>query len=116
MRYDPCEIDLTTLIEIHLRTHASTSAHKMRGKYRSAVYAFSETQRVQAENSLRFLRKGFDKPLQTMALSHEAFKPSDARFQDYYATNPERPFCRTHIDAKLQLLRDSFTNLTRATP
>ena len=33
-------IPVKTLIEIHLRTHASSSAHTMRGKYRSAVYSF----------------------------------------------------------------------------
>ena len=114
VRFDPREIDLQTLIEIHLRTHASTSAHKMRGKYRSAIYAFGETQRVQAAAALQALQQGFDKPLQTRVLSHEAFKPSDTRFQDYYATDPERPFCQTHIDPKLQLLRDRFADLTRA--
>lgn len=116
VRFDPREIDLTTLIEIHLRTHASTAAHKMRGKYRSAVYAYGEKQRVQAANSLQSLQKAFDKPLQTMALCHKAFKPSDTRFQDYYKTDPNRPFCQTYIDPKLQLLRDRFTDLTSAAP
>lgn len=116
VRFDPSEIDLTTLIEIHLRTHASTSAHKMRVKYRSAVYTFSETQGVQAAEALQILQQEFDKPLQTRVLSHDVFKPSDARFRDYYATDPNRPFCRTYIDPKLQLLRDRFTDLTSAAP
>lgn len=116
VRFDPREIDLTTLIEVHLRTHASTSAHKMRSKYRSAVYAFSKTQTVQAAAALKALQQDFNKPLQTMALCHKTFKLSDTRFQDYYATNPERPFCQTHIDPKLQLLRNRFTDLTSAAP
>ncbi len=38
--FDPAQISLADLIEIHLRTHASTSQHSMRQKYRSAIYAF----------------------------------------------------------------------------
>src|SRR3954451_12716902 len=38
--YDPLVITLTDLITIHLHTHASTSNHSMRQKYRSAVYWF----------------------------------------------------------------------------
>ena len=36
--FDPSMISLQTLIEIHLHTHASTSNHTMRQKYRSAIY------------------------------------------------------------------------------
>lgn len=44
--YDPTKIDLATLIEIHLQTHACTSEHKMRSKYRSAIYTFDEDQQI----------------------------------------------------------------------
>ena len=42
VHYDPSQIALKDLIEIHLWTHKSTSEHSMRGKYRSAVYAFDQ--------------------------------------------------------------------------
>jgi peptide-methionine (S)-S-oxide reductase len=106
--FDPHEIDLKTLIEIHLRTHASTVAHRMRGKYRSAVYVFGEAQRRQVAEALAALRAGFDAPLQTMVLNHRGFMPSDARFRNYHATDPDRPFCRTYIEPKLRLLRARF--------
>ncbi|MEM9546265.1 MAG: peptide-methionine (S)-S-oxide reductase [Bacteroidota bacterium] len=37
VHYDEKIIDLTILIEIHLRTHSATSSHSMRSKYRSAI-------------------------------------------------------------------------------
>jgi len=49
VHFDPAVIDLKTLIEVHLRTHASTSEHSMRGKYRSAVYAFDPQQADDAQ-------------------------------------------------------------------
>ena len=36
--WDPVRISLEDLVAVHLATHASTSMHKMRGKYRSAIY------------------------------------------------------------------------------
>jgi peptide-methionine (S)-S-oxide reductase len=106
--FDPSLIDGTTLIEIHLRTHANTSPHKFRGNYRSAVYVFDDKQRIRAERDLQEIQAGLEEMLVTQVLSYEGFKPSDARFQNYYATDPERPFCRTYIDPKLQLLRKQF--------
>lgn len=106
--FDPHVIDLASLIEVHLRTHASTSAHSMRGKYRSAVYTVDEAQQARALDTLAALAPGFDAPLVTQALPLRGFKASDARFHDYYASDPERPFCRTYIDPKLAVLRERF--------
>ena len=47
-------------------------------------------------------------PLITRVLPFRAFQPSDARFQNYYATDPERPFCRTYIEPKLTMLRRRY--------
>ncbi len=111
--FDPSIIDLTVLIEIHLRTHSSTSDHMMRRKYRSAVYTFSDEQKTQVENLLTTLQRAFEKPLVTLALRHRAFRQSDERFQNYYSNNPDRPFCRTYIDPKLRLLRERFSERVR---
>lgn len=106
--FDSAVIDCAVLVEIHLRTHASTSEHSMRGKYRSAVYTFSDKQVLQVTDIIDALRPKFDEPLVTMVLPHKAFKPSDERFQNYYASDPERPFCQAYIDPKLRLIREQF--------
>ena len=105
----PYVIPLDTLVEIHLLTHASTSAHKMRAKYRSAVYTFETDQSDRIRKILQALQSGFDVPLQTRVLTHAEFRLSDPRFQNYFATDPDRPFCRTYIDPKLRLLRERFS-------
>ena len=58
--------------------------------------------------ALARLQPGFDAPLITRVLPFRAFQPSDARFQNYYATDPERPFCRTYIEPKLTMLRRRY--------
>ncbi len=108
VHYDPQIIPLKVLIEIHLRTHASTAQHSMRGKYRSAVYVQNSHEINRLKGVLKELSSGFDKPLVTLVLQMERFKPSETQFQNYYAKGPERPFCQTYIDPKLSLLRREY--------
>lgn len=106
--FDSNAIPLDVLIEIHLRTHASTSDHKMRGKYRSAVYTFSDAQEDAARNTLVNLQPDFDQKLVTKVLPHVSFRLSDERFTQYYEKNAEGPFCTRYIDPKLDLLRGQY--------
>ncbi len=103
---------LNVLIEIHLRTHASTSAHKMRGKYRSAVYV-EEGGEGAVFDIIAELGPAFDEPLVTQVLPLVDFKSSEERFRNYYASDPDRPFCRTYIDPKLTLLRRDYADRVR---
>ena len=112
--YDPNEMSLATLIEIHLLTHSSTSSHKMRGKYRSAVYTFSEHQTALTTDILDGLQPAFEGELVTQVLRHESFKPSNEQFRNYYYKNPERPFCKVYIDPKLRVLLDRFSDVMRS--
>ncbi len=108
VHFEPRCIPLETIIEVHVRTHAATSDHRMRGKYRSAIYAFGEEQAGAARHILARLQKRMGQCLITRVLPFAGFRASDARFHDYYRTNPRRPFCRDHIDPKLALIRREF--------
>lgn len=105
VEFDSDIIPLSTLVEIHLRTHSSTSNHVLRGKYRSAVYVFDRDQCTSVESILGKLQSEFHEPLVTRALFFRQFSPSDERFQNYYATDSTRPFCKAYIDPKLAMLR-----------
>jgi len=106
--YEPNSIPRKVLTEIHLRTHASTPDHKMRGKYRSAIYTFSDAQAEAARNALVDFQPEFDERLVTQVLQHVAFKPSGDRFVQYYEKNAEGPFCTRYIDPKLEMLRARY--------
>ena len=108
VHFDPSIMPVEVLLDIHLRTHASTSNHKMRGKYRSAVYVFDAAQEHDAHTILEGLQEDFEDPLVTRVLKFHDFKVSDERFRNYYATGPGKPFCRTYIDPKLRLLKRSY--------
>jgi peptide-methionine (S)-S-oxide reductase len=105
VHFDPSLIDLTTLIEVHLRTHAATAPYVASSKYRGAIYVHDEEQRKRAADAISSLQHQFDDPVQTRVLALRDFKPSDERFRNYYATDPGRPFCRRYIDPKLDIIR-----------
>ncbi|MEM9238645.1 MAG: peptide-methionine (S)-S-oxide reductase [Pseudomonadota bacterium] len=108
LRFDADAIPLNVLIDIHLRTHASTSDHKMRGNYRSAVYTLSGAQSDSVRAELAALQTGFEDPLVTQVLPLTAFRQSDLRFQRYFERNEGGPFCKRYIDPKLAYLRTHF--------
>ena len=107
--FDPRIIPLDVMTDVHLRTHASTSQHKMRGKYRSAVYVFSDAQADTVQCQIKALQSNFEEPIVTMTLPYDDFKPSLERFQNYYRTNTEKPFCTAYIDPKLSKIRQQFS-------
>ena len=80
--YDPKIISLDVLIDVHLRTHASTSHHKMRGKYRSAIYVHSDAQAEAALRKIKQSQPDFEDPIVTLVIPHKGFKASPPQFQN----------------------------------
>ena len=110
INFDPEIIPLSVLVAIHLRTHSSQSNHTFRGKYRSAVYVVSKSQKTAVDAILKDEQMEFDNPLVTHVLPLKEFKSSPDVFKDYYKTDPERPFCKAYIDPKLTKLRRDYAN------
>ncbi|MEQ8867338.1 MAG: peptide-methionine (S)-S-oxide reductase [Roseovarius sp.] len=111
--FDPGEIDREVLIKVHLRTHASTSNHSMRGKYRSAVYVTDAAQGAAVRETLAQLQAGFERPLVTRVLSLAGFRASGERFRNYHEKQAGGPFCTRFIDPKLHMLQAAFASHLR---
>ena len=111
VHFNSSQISLKDLIEIHLYTHKSTSEHSMRSKYRSAIYFFTPDQKEESIKILKDLQSDFQKRIITKVIPFCNFKESDELFQNYYYSNPEKPFCETHINPKLSLLLQQFSQV-----
>lgn len=107
--FDKSMISQHDIINIHLHTHASTSEHSMREKYRSAIYVYDAQQFSQAENSLLSLSEEFNNELITMVLNFSNFRSNKEAYQSYFYTSPTRPFCQTYIHPKLKVLLAKFS-------
>ena len=104
------KIELKTLIEVHLLTHKSTSNHSMRRKYRSAVYYFTNHQKEGVFKIIEELQSNFNEKIITQTLEFKRFKSSTEEFQNYYKSNPKKPFCKNYIQPKLKFLLENFSN------
>lgn len=110
VHFDKIQINLKTLIEIHLTTHKSTSNHSFRKKYRSAIYYFDAYQQEKSIEIIEELQSDFDAKIITKVLKFRDFKPSPKEFQNYYKQNPQKPFCQKYINPKLDFLSLKFSN------
>lgn len=110
--YESSVISLKDLIDIHLHTHASTSLHSMRSKYRSAVYWFNTADEREIKLIIERLRDDFEQPIITNVLPFVSFKASLPGHLNYYYSNPDKPFCAVYINPKLQMLRKKYPRLT----
>ena len=108
VNFDVSQIDLKTLIAIHLHTHSCTSAHDLRGKYRSAIYTFDNNQEREAEAVLMEMQKEFAKPIITKVLAFGEFKLNSENYLDYYYKDPTKPFCQNIVSPKLKILIEKF--------
>lgn len=111
--FDPAIIPLQTLAEVHLRTHSAVGTYSPGGRYRSAIYVTRPDQRDDAARAIAAFADEAGEAARTMVLPLAGFKPSEARYQNYYRTDPERPFCRRYIDPKLDYIRRHFTDIAR---
>ena len=109
--YDSSVINLKDLIDIHLHTHASTSLHSMRNKYRSAVYWFDAEDENEINSILEGLQADFEQTIITQVLPFVSFKTSLTEHLNYYYSNPDKPFCTVYINPKLQMLRKKYPKL-----
>ncbi|SFB40749.1 peptide-methionine (S)-S-oxide reductase [Algoriphagus aquimarinus] len=107
--FDSESISLKTLIEIHLLTHASTSAHSFRSKYRSAIYYEHLEQKAMLEKAFEQAQEVVEGDAVTMILPLAEFKKNEEEFLNYYQSRPDAPFCQTYISPKLDMLRKRFT-------
>ena len=109
VHFDPNIISTKDLIEIHLFTHKSTSNHSMRSKYRSAIYVFSKDHMENLQLIIDDFQNIFDHKLITKVYLFKSFKPSQEQFLNYYYKNPAKPFCKTHVNPKLNLLLRKYS-------
>lgn len=115
LQFDPNKIPLAILVEIHLRTHSSTSNHTFREKYRSAIYTRCDVLSAEVVEIIQTLQSGFTKPLVTQVLPLVEFQISPDKYQQYYQKHAEGAFCQRFVDPKLAMIRAEFSELSLPT-
>lgn len=113
--YDKQIISYENLLRVHLSSHNPTTINKQgadRGtQYRSIVLFRNEEEQKVAVQVMQDMQPLFEDIIVTELIAFEAFYKAEPYHQNYYQSNPDKPYCQRIIEPKLQKIRKSFTNL-----
>jgi peptide methionine sulfoxide reductase msrA/msrB len=110
--FDPQLLTYADIVRIHLITHDPTSLNRQgadRGtQYRSIILTHDPMQEETARKVIEELAPAFDREIVTEVKPYEQFYAAEAAHHDYYASNPEQPYCRIVIAPKVEKFRKLF--------
>ena len=106
--FDPAVISYKDLVDIFWYAHDPTTINRQGNdigtQYRSIILTKNDQQRKIAEKSLKEASESgaFRKPIVTVIEALDTFYPAEDYHFDYFATNPNQPYCRAVIAPKVQ--------------
>lgn len=112
--YDPAIVSYKELLDVFFTIHDPTTLNRQGGdkgtQYRSAVFfESSEQERITKETIAEFAAaKVWDDPIVTEVAPLEKFWPAEEYHNDYFAQNPQNPYCAVVIAPKVSKARKLF--------
>ncbi len=117
--FDPSIIKFRDLLEIFFSTHDPTQLNRQGNdvgtQYRSAVFYGSEEQKQEAEKFVVQLasEKVFNRPIITTLEPLTEFYEAENYHRDYFAKNPNQPYCMLIINPKLEKFKKKYSILLK---
>lgn len=114
LEFDPSVITYEKLLEVFFKLHDPTTLNRqgndVGNQYRSVIFYHDQKQKELAEKIKGIIEKKkiYSSPIVTEIVPFEKFFPAEDYHLDYYAKNPEQPYCRIVIDPKITKLYKEF--------
>jgi peptide-methionine (S)-S-oxide reductase len=112
--YDPSQITYRDLLDVFFTIHDPTTPDRQGGdigpQYRSIILTHSDEQaRIAREAIADVTAEGvWDDPIVTHIEPLTTFYPAEAYHQDYFANNPNQPYCQVVIAPKVAKFRRKY--------
>ena len=112
--FDPTEISFRDLLGVFFTTHDPTTLNRQGAdvgtQYRSAIFYHSPEQREIAEQVIAELDRNqvWDDPIVTEVTAFTNYYPAEQYHQDYFARNPNQPYCQVVIAPKVSKFRKAY--------
>jgi peptide-methionine (S)-S-oxide reductase len=112
--FDPAVISYDDLLEIFFALHDPTTKDRQGGdvgtQYRSAIFHHTAAQKAAAEAMIGRLGREeiFPAPIVTEVVPAGTFYPAEDYHQNYFAENPNQPYCQAVISPKVAKLRKKY--------
>lgn len=112
--FDPSQLSFKELLQVFFTVHDPTTLNRQGGdvgtSYRSAVFYHSDEQRRVADEVIAEINAEgiFDNPIVTEVTAFDKFWPAEGYHQEYFANNPNRPYCAAVVAPKVAKFRQKF--------
>jgi peptide-methionine (S)-S-oxide reductase len=112
--FDPAVITFRDLLGVFFTIHDPTTLNRQGAdkgtQYRSVILYHSDEQRRIAEQVISELTdaKVWDDPIVTQVVPLTQYYPAEQYHQDYFAQNPDQPYCRVVIAPKVSKFRKRY--------
>jgi peptide-methionine (S)-S-oxide reductase len=109
--FDPDEISFRDLLDVFFTIHDPTTLNRQGGdegtQYRSAIFYHSPAQKAAAGQAIAELTasKAWPDPIVTVVEPFVQFFEAERYHQDYFARNPDQPYCRAVVAPKVAKAR-----------
>ncbi len=99
---------LRVFFSIHNPTTLNRQGADVGTQYRSAIFYHSEEQKEKAEKIIEEIAGEWKNPIVTEVLPFEKFYRAEQYHQNYFATNPNQPYCRAIVAPKVDKFKKKF--------
>ena len=110
--FDPREISYRDLLDVFFTIHDPTTKDRQGNdvgpQYRSAIFTHDAAQERVAREALAAAQAQWDAPIVTELRPLDRFWPAEAYHDDYFARNPQNPYCAVVVAPKVAKARSHF--------
>ncbi len=115
--YDPVVVSYERLLELFWQVHDPTTLNRQGNdagtQYRSAIFYVDAAQKASAEAAKAAAQADFSDPIVTeitplATTGPGRFHLAEDYHQDYYANNPDQPYCRMVVRSKIEKMRKAL--------
>ena len=116
IRFDPEELSYEDLLRVYFTVHDPTQMNRQGNdvgtSYRSAIFYHSDEQRESAGKIIKEISDEgiYDNPIVTEVTPFDKFWPAENYHQEYFANNPNQPYCAAVVAPKVAKFRKKFAD------
>lgn len=116
IEFDPNELSFADLLKVFFTVQDPTTLNRQGNdvgtQYRSAVFFHNEEQERAAKETIKELDELgiYDDPIVTEVTKFDTFYPAENYHDDYFANNPNQPYCMGVVAPKVAKFRKKFAD------
>ena len=116
--FDNEVISYREILDVFFTVHDPTTLNQQGSdigpQYRSIILYHSPEQKQVAEEATKAAQALWEKPIVTEVVPFKAFYPAEDYHQEYFANNPNQPYCKLVVQPKVNKFRSQYMERLKA--